>query len=60
MTSQRICAVPIMQLADRSLTAIAKLAPEAAMGEALSVHYSGGSSMPEDVADWLRENGIIE
>lgn len=59
MTSQRICAVPIMQLADRSLTAIAKLALEAAMGEALSVHYSG-SSMPEDVADWLRENGIIE
>lgn len=44
----------------QSLTAIAKLAPEAAMGEALSVHYSGGSSMPEDVADWLRENGIIE
>lgn len=44
----------------QSLTAIAKLAPDAAMGEALSIHYSGGSSMPDDVAEWLRANGIIE
>ena len=42
----------------QSLTAIAKLAPDAAMGEALSVHYSGGSSLAEDVADWLSRNGI--
>ena len=42
----------------QSLTAIAKLAPDAEMGEALSVHYSGGSEMPDDVANWLKANGI--
>ena len=42
----------------QSLTAIAKLAPNAVMGEALSVHYSGGSSLSEDVADWLKVNNI--
>ncbi len=42
----------------QSLTAIAKLAPEAAMGEALSVHYSGGSGLPEDVTEWLNNNNI--
>lgn len=44
----------------QSLTAIAKLAPDAAMGEALSIHYSGGSSMPEDVSAWLIDNGLPE
>lgn len=44
----------------QSLTAISKLAPDAAMGEALSVHYSGGNSLPEDVSAWLKENGIME
>ena len=42
----------------QSLTAIAKLAPDAAMGEALSIHYSGGSSMPDDISGWLEANGI--
>ena len=42
----------------QSLTAIAKLAPDAVMGDALSVHYSGGSSLSEDVRQWLSENGI--
>ncbi len=42
----------------QSLTAIAKLAPDANMGEPLSVHYSGGSSLPEDIAAWLQANGI--
>ena len=42
----------------QSLTAIAKLAPDANMGEGLSVHYSGGSSMPDDVAAWLEANGV--
>ena len=42
----------------QSLTAIAKLAPNAAMGEALSIHYSGGSTLSGDVTDWLRSNGI--
>ena len=42
----------------QSLTAIAKLAPDADMGEGLSVHYSGGTELPDDVSDWLRNNGI--
>ena len=42
----------------QSLTAIAKLVPEATMGEGLSVHYSGGSDLPEDVEKWLDSNGI--
>lgn len=44
--------------ADLFETAIAKLAPNAAMGEALSVHYSGGSSLSSDVSEWLEINGI--
>ena len=43
----------------QSLTAIAKLAPDAAMGEALSVHYSGGSSLSDDVSEWLKTNNIL-
>lgn len=42
----------------QSLTAIAKLAPDAAMGEALSIHYSGSSELSSDVTDWLSSNGI--
>lgn len=42
----------------QSLTAIAKLAPNAVMGEALSVHYSGGSSLSGDVTAWLENNNI--
>ena len=44
----------------QSLTAIAKLAPDSAMGEGLSIHYSGGSSLSADVEEWLRSNGIIQ
>lgn len=42
----------------QSLTAIAKLAPDATMGEGLSIHYSGGDSLGNDVAAWLETNGI--
>lgn len=42
----------------QSLTAIAKLAPAADMGEGLSVHYSGSVSLPDDVSEWLDANGI--
>lgn len=42
----------------QSLTAIAKLAPDATMGEALSIHYSGGSDLSNDVTDWLEKNNI--
>lgn len=44
----------------QSLTAIAKLAPDAVMGEGLSIHYSGGSSLSGDVEQWLKLNEIIE
>ena len=42
----------------QSLTAIAKLAPDADIGEGLSVHYSGGANLSEDIQDWLEINGI--
>ena len=42
----------------QSLTAIAKLAPDAVIGEGLSVHYSGGASLSSDVTAWLKTNGI--
>jgi len=42
----------------QSLTAITKLAPDATMGEALSIHYSGGSSLSGDVTKWLETNQI--
>jgi flavodoxin len=42
----------------QSLTAIAKLAPDAAIGTGLSVHYSGGASLSDDVAAWLETNGL--
>ena len=42
----------------QSLTAIAKLAPDSDIGEGLSVHYSGGSDLPDDVSAWLAANGI--
>lgn len=42
----------------QSLTAIAKLAPNAALGEGLAINYSGGASMPDDVRAWLDANGI--
>lgn len=42
----------------QSLTAIAKLAPNSTIGEGLAISYSGGSGMPNDVAEWLEENGI--
>lgn len=44
----------------QSLTAITKLAPDAAMGEALSIHYSGGSTLPDDITEWLKANSIVE
>ena len=42
----------------QSLTAIAKLAPDAFMGEGLAVNYSGGATMAGDVKAWLTANGI--
>ncbi len=42
----------------QSLTAIAKLVPDAIMGETLSVHYSGGATLNEEISQWLEINGI--
>ena len=28
------------------------------MGEALSVHYSGGSTLNDDIATWFETNGL--
>ena len=44
----------------QSLTAIAKLAPDSVIGEGLSVHYSGGSTLDDDITAWLINNGIIK
>ncbi len=44
----------------QSLTAIAKLAPDSVMGDGLSVHYSGGNSLPDEISKWLSENGITD
>jgi flavodoxin len=44
----------------QSLTAIAKLEPQAKIGDALSVHYSGGSSLGNDMSAWLLKNGISQ
>ncbi|MDR2442219.1 MAG: SUMF1/EgtB/PvdO family nonheme iron enzyme, partial [Deltaproteobacteria bacterium] len=42
----------------QSLTAIMKLAPNSLLGEALSVHYSGGASINSDITNWLKVNGL--
>ncbi|MDR1159565.1 MAG: SUMF1/EgtB/PvdO family nonheme iron enzyme [Syntrophomonadaceae bacterium] len=42
----------------QSLTAIAKLAPGATMGNALSVYYSGDSGLSDDISKWLDDNGV--
>lgn len=44
----------------QSLTAIAKLVPDAEMGEALSVHYSGDSDLPDEITEWLKTNGVMD
>lgn len=44
----------------QSLTAIAKLAPNSTMGEGLSVHYSGGTTLSDDISNWLKLNGVKE
>lgn len=42
----------------QSLTAIAKLAPNATMGEGLSVHYSGDSNLGSEIDNWIATNNI--
>ena len=42
----------------QSLTTIAKLVPQAVIAPGLSVHYSGGSGLSDDVRNWLESQGI--
>lgn len=42
----------------QSLTAIAKLAPDAVLGEGLAVNYSGGSTLSLDIENWLEKNQV--
>jgi len=42
----------------QSLTAIAKLVPNAEMAEGLAVSYSGGQGLPDEISKWLSLNGI--
>ncbi len=44
----------------QSITDISKLAPNSKIGEGLSIHYSGGSGLEEDISDWLNNNGLEE
>ena len=44
----------------QSLTAIAKLAPDALLGEGLSIHYSGGGGLADDIRAWLEKNQIAQ
>lgn len=44
----------------QSITDISKLAPNSRIGEGLSIHYSGGSSLDSDISNWLSSNGIQE
>ena len=37
----------------QSVTAISKLAPNAHVGQGLSIYYSGGADMPQQVANWI-------
>lgn len=43
----------------QSVSAISKLAPNSTIGEALSVHYRGGSSLSHDIDLWLNDNKVI-
>lgn len=43
----------------QSISAIVKIVPDAVLGEPLSVHYSGGSSLFENIQAWLQKNEIM-
>lgn len=42
----------------QSITDISKLAPYSKIGEGLSIHYSGGSSLSSDIDEWIEKNNI--
>lgn len=42
----------------QSITDISKLAPNSRIGKGLSIHYSGGTSLENDITTWLNSNGV--
>lgn len=42
----------------QSISAIAKLIPDAEIKEGLSIHYGGGRSLPEEIGKWLTKNNV--
>lgn len=42
----------------QSITDISKLTPNSRIGEGLSIHYSGGTSLENDITTWLNSNGV--
>lgn len=40
----------------QSVAAISKLVPTAHVGQGLSIYYTGGSEMPQQVANWIKED----
>ena len=42
----------------QSIADISKIEPNATIGTGLSIHYSGGNSLSQDIDNWLSENGI--
>ena len=42
----------------QSITDISKLAPNSKIGEGLSIHYSGGSTLSGDIDKWIEKNNI--
>lgn len=44
----------------QSISDISKMLPNSRIGEGLSIHYSGGSSLSQDISKWLETNKISE
>ena len=44
----------------QSITTISKMASKSKIGIGLSIHYSGGSGLGNDISNWLKQNGIKE
>ena len=44
----------------QSVTAIVKLCPKSKIMEGLSVNYSGGAGLPNEISAWLKKSGIKE
>ncbi|MGE5799283.1 MAG: hypothetical protein ACM337_03065, partial [Syntrophaceae bacterium] len=42
----------------QSTSAIAKLCPKTTIQEALSIYYSGGPTLQDDITAWLRRIGM--